>query len=319
MLVGVGKEELSLGQNYGEGMKELDAKSIEDFMGFMGYGVPHDPLVAVVRSDGMRGGAFEEHRVNYGFYALFLKNTKCCVINYGRTEYDYDEGAITSFAPGQTVTVSPVAGSRPSSVGLLFHPDLLHGTELEGRMREYGYFAYSSSEALHPSAEERAKVLDCLEAIEEEAGREHDRVSRRIIVGHIEVLLDYCLRFYERQFASRETLNRDAVSRFEVLLDRYFDEGRAESEGLPTVSYFADKICLTANYFGDMVKRQTGLNPKELINRKVVALAKSRIVEPRATVKGTAYSLGFQYPQHFVRFFKKETGLTPTEYANSVG
>ncbi len=299
-------------------MEVLDAKCIEQLTDFLGYPKPVSPLVAVVRSETMTKQEFDAYTMNYGFYALFLKNTKCCVINYGRTEYDYDEGAITSFAPGQTVSFSPVPGARPSSIGLLFHPDLLHGTELEKRMSEYGFFSYSSTEALHPSAEERTKINDCLLAIEQELSHEPDRLSQRLIVSHIEVLLNYCLRFYERQFDSRKVLNLNALSKFETLLDEYFTDGRAETEGLPTVGYFADKICLTPNYFGDMVKRQTGLNPKELINRKVVSLAKSKIVEPKATVKETAFSLGFQYPQHFVRFFKKETGLTPTEYAHSV-
>ena len=186
-------------------------------------------------------------------------------------------------------------------------------------MGEYGFFSYSSAEALHPSAEERAAIEECIGSVEQELAHEPDRLSRRLIVAHIEVLLNYCLRFYERQFDSRKSLNHDAVAKFETLLDGYFSDGMAEREGLPTVGYFADKICLTPNYFGDMVKRETGLNPKELINRKVVSLAKSRIVTPNATVKETAFSLGFQYPQHFVRFFKKETGMTPSEYVRSVG
>lgn len=297
-------------------MLAIDATRIGQYTDFLGLPKTADPLVGVMRFDGK--GIEETCAITFGFYAIFLKDTKGCVINYGKTEYDYDEGTITSFAPGQTVTFRPVEGVQPRGVALLFHPDVLHGSPLAGKMGEYGFFAYSSSEALHTSADERGAVEACLGGIERELGAGRDRLSRRLVVGHIEVLLNYCLRFYERQFDSRAALGRDAVARFENLLDRYFDEGRAEAGGLPTVSYFADKICLSPNYFGDMVKRQTGLNPKELINRKVVTLAKSRIAEPHATVKETAFSLGFQYPQHFVRFFKKETGLTPSEYAHTV-
>ncbi len=299
-------------------MNVIDASSIGQYVDY--FGLPHspDPLVSVVRF-GQRMAHTEGYSMNFGFYTIFLKNNKGCVVNYGRTEYDYDEGSIVSFAPGQTVSFASVNGVTPSSVGLLFHPDLLNGTQLGSRMGEYGFFSYSSAEALHPSAEERVAIEECIGRVEQELAHEPDRLSRRLIVAHIEVLLNYCLRFYERQFDSRKSLNHDAVAKFETLLDGYFSDGMAEREGLPTVGYFADKICLTPNYFGDMVKRETGLNPKELINRKVVSLAKSRIVAPNATVKETAFSLGFQYPQHFVRFFKKETGLTPSEYVRSVG
>lgn len=291
--------------------------TVAQYCDVFGQPQPVSPLVCVAHSPSK--DRTEAMTLNLGLYQVFVKENKGCVLTYGRTAYDYDEGAIVCFAPGQTISTSPIPGVTPKATGLIFSPDLIAGTQLERQMSDFGFFSYSSNEALHPSVEERQAVLACMAQIEAELSHESDRLSRRLIVSHIEVLLNYCLRFYERQFDSRKELNHSAISKFEHLLDGYFDEGRAETDGLPTVSYFADKICLTANYFGDMVKRETGIGPKELINRKVVTLAKSRMLEPNATVKETAFSLGFQYPQHFVRFFKKETGLTPSEYVRSVG
>ncbi len=292
-------------------------KTVAQYCDVFGLSQPVSPLVCVAHFPSKDKN--EAMTLNLGLYQIFVKENKGCVLTYGRTAYDYDEGAIVSCAPWQTISTSPIPGVTPKATGLIFSPDLIAGTQLERQMSDFGFFSYSSNEALHPSVEERQAVLACMAQIEAELSHEPDRLSRRLIVSHIEVLLNYCLRFYERQFDSRKELNHSAISKFEHLLDGYFDEGRAETDGLPTVSYFADKVCLTANYFGDMVKRETGIGPKELINRKVVTLAKSRMLEPNATVKETAFSLGFQYPQHFVRFFKKETGLTPSEYVRSVG
>ena len=299
-------------------MEIRELPTIEQYNDFFGYPKPVYPQADVVKT-GIHPYPPEERTVNLGFYSIFVKQNKGCYLSYGRTEYDYDEGTIVCTGPNQTITSRPVPGMAPSCVGLLFSPELIAGTQLEKQMSDFGFFSYSSNEALHPSPEEREAILCCMEMIKDELRRPMDKVSRRLIVSHVEVLLNYCLRFYERQFASRSELNRNAVSRFEDLLDEYFKDGKPEENGLPTVSYFADKICLTPNYFGDMVKRETGIGPKELINRKVLAIAKSRMLAPDATVKETALSLGFQYPQHFVRFFKKETGLTPSEVIRTTG
>lgn len=297
-------------------MEVKNLRTIAQYNEEYGLPAPKFPLADILRINS-RPADTEERTVNMGFYSIFLKHNKGCELSYGRTPYDYDEGSIVSHAPNQTITSRPVPGVTPQATALLFSPELIAGTHLEKQMSDFGFFSYSSNEALHPSTEERESIMRCMDMIEEEVGRPADKVSRRIIVSHIEVLLNYCLRFYERQFATRTVLNRSAVSKFEELLNGYFANGQAEADGLPTVGYFADKICLSPNYFGDMVKRETGFAPKELINRKVLTLAKSLLLEPAATVKSTALSLGFQYPQHFIRFFKKEMGLTPSEFVKS--
>ena len=200
------------------------------------------------------------------------------------------------------------------SVGLLFHPDFIRGTSLGRKIRKYTFFSYEANEALHLSEEERMIVLDCLKKIEMELRHAIDKHSKGLIATNIELLLDYCMRFYERQFVTREDLNLDALARFERLLDDYLSEGVAAREGLPSVRYFADKICLSPNYFGDLVKKETGKSAQEYIQLKMIDAAKESLLDPDKTIGQVAGELGFQYPQHFVRFFRRYAGCTPNQY-----
>ena len=202
---------------------------------------------------------------------------------------------------------------------MVFHPDLLRGTSLGKNIKKYTFFSYEVNEALHLSEEERSIVMDCLKIIRMELEHGVDKHSKTLLVNHIELLLNYCMRFYERQFITRGKTNRDVLTRFENLLDEYFESTLAEQDGLPTVKYFADKLCLSSNYFGDMFKKETGKSPQEYIQEKVIELAKERISGTADTVSQIAYSLGFQYPQHFCRLFKKRVGYTPSEYRAQIG
>ena len=254
-------------------------------------------------------------QMNYGLYALYLKCTKACALRYGRRNYDYQEGTIVSFAPGQVVQVDMMDEElQPEVYGLLFHPDLIHGTSLGKNIRRYSFFSYSSNEALHLSEQEKGIFLDGLRRIELELEHGSDRLSKTLISMNIELLLNYCMRFYERQFVTRDVPENDELSRFEQLLDEYFQSGKAERDGLPSVRYFADKICLSPNYFGDMIKKETGKSPQEHIQEKIIDLAKEQIMGTGGTISQIAYSLGFQYPQHLSRMFKKKVGCTPNEY-----
>ena len=259
-------------------------------------------------------------RFNYGIYALYLKLEKACDIKYGRQTYDYQEGTIVCFAPGQTAETNPTTDKvQVNAHGILFHPDLLRGTSLGKSIKKYTFFSYEVNEALHLSEEERSIVMDCLKIIRMELEHGVDKHSKTLLVNHIELLLNYCMRFYERQFITRGKTNRDVLTRFENLLDEYFESTLAEQDGLPTVKYFADKLCLSSNYFGDMFKKETGKSPQEYIQEKVIELAKERISDTADTVSQIAYSLGFQYPQHFCRLFKKRVGYTPSEYRAQIG
>lgn len=290
----------------------INLKSIDQYNRLYGLETLH-PLVAVV--DLKNATTYPTHfTLNYGVYALFLKQTRCGDLRYGRQPYDYQEGTVTSFAPGQVVEVKMEEGTRPLAQGLLFHPDLIRGTSLGREIKRYSFFSYASNEALHLSDEEKQIYLDCLSNIQAELQHPIDKHSRRLIVRNIELLLDYCMRFYERQFITRTTANKDVLTKFEEELDWYFQSQLPQEQGLPTVKYFADRACLSSNYFGDLVKKETGRTAQEYIQDKLINIAKEEILSQTRNVSEIAYRLGFQYPQHFTRIFKKRVGCTPGEY-----
>ena len=250
-----------------------------------------------------------------GFYSLFIKKTTGCKINYGKTSYDFDDETVVSFAPGQTVGIHRLEdGPAPEAVGLLFHPDFLLRTPLGHKIKQYTFFSYASNEALHLSTEERLILQDYMDKIARELQHPIDKFSKSLIISNIEVMLNYCMRFYERQFVTREELNHNALGKFEQLIDEYLDSGRGAIYGIPTVKYFADKICLSSNYFGDLVKQETGKTAQEYIQLKMINYAKNSLLNPALSTKQIAELLGFQHSQHFIRFFKKQTGSTPREY-----
>ena len=286
--------------------------TVDAYNQMFGFTTQH-PLVAVVdMADATR---LPSHfTMNYGLYALFLKQTRCGDIRYGRQTYDYQEGTVTSFAPGQVVEVNMDPNLKPKAIGLIFHPDLIRGTSLGHNIKNYSFFDYSSTEALHLSDEEKALIRGCLDMIRTELSRPIDKFSKRLISRNIELLLDYCMRFYTRQFETRTVANHSVLSRFETLLDEYFAERRTLTEGLPSVKYFADKICLSPNYFGDLVKKETGKTAQEYIQDKIITLAKEMILSTDKTINEISFELGYQYSQHFNRIFKKNVGQTPNEY-----
>ena len=294
-------------------MKEvIKLDTVDQYNQFFGLETLH-PLVSVV--DLSEATKFPTHfTMNYGIYALFLKKVKCGDIRYGRQIYDYQEGTVASFAPGQVVETEMQQGVKPSAHGLLFHPDLIKGTSLGQDIKQYSFFSYASAEALHLSEEEKGIFMDCLEKIEMELQHPIDKHSKRLISRNIELLLDYCMRFYERQFITRSESNKSVLVKFEALLDDYFQSDKPQTDGLPSVKYFADKVFLSPNYFGDLIKKETGKSAQEYIQTRMIDLAKEMIAGTEKTVSQIAYELGFQYSQHFNRIFKKNVGYTPGEY-----
>ena len=294
-------------------MKEvIKLDTVDQYNQFFGLETLH-PLVSVV--DLSEATKFPTHfTMNYGIYALFLKKVKCGDIRYGRQIYDYQEGTVTSFAPGQVVETEMQQGVKPSAHGLLFHPDLVKGTSLGQDIKQYSFFSYASAEALHLSEEEKGIFMDCLEKIEMELQHPIDKHSKRLISRNIELLLDYCMRFYERQFITRSESNKSVLVKFEALLDDYFQSDKPQTDGLPSVKYFADKVFLSPNYFGDLIKKETGKSAQEYIQTRMIDMAKEMIAGTEKTVSQIAYELGFQYSQHFNRIFKKNVGYTPGEY-----
>ena len=292
-------------------MEEIFINTIQDFNDYQGVETLH-PLVSVVHVENTEH--IKECVMHYGVYAIYLKENKGCKLSYGRTPYDFDEMTVTSFAPGQVVKVEPNPDVPFAKfTALVFHPDILNRTALGRQINRYEFFGYSSTEALHLSAQEVEVFQGVIAMIEQELHRAIDKHTRELIVSNIELLLNYCLRFYDRQFITREEINHGVVIKFLTLLDEYMND-KVKYEGLPTVAYFADKCCLSNGYFGTLVKTETGRTAKDLINDCVLAKAKELLQSETITITEVSQRIGFEYPQHFVRFFKSLTGKTPSQW-----
>ena len=294
-------------------MEEVFLNTVQDFNDYQGVETLH-PLVSVVHVENTEH--IQECVMHYGLYAIYLKENKGCKLSYGRTPYDFDEMTVTSFAPGQVVKVEPNPDVPFAKfTALVFHPDILNRTALGRHINRYEFFGYSSTEALHLSAQEVEVFRGVLTMIEQELHRAIDKHTRELIVSNIELLLNYCLRFYDRQFITREEINHSVVKKFIELLDDYIAT-KALRVGLPTVAYFADKCCLSSGYFGNLVRVETGRTAKDIIADHVLAYAKQLLNDEALTITMISNRLGFEYPQHFVRFFKSHTGKTPSAYRN---
>jgi AraC-like DNA-binding protein len=271
------------------------------------------PLVSVV--DMSKASPRKAASIYFGFYTIFLKEVKCGDLRYGKNTYDYQEGTLVFIAPGQVVTVvNPGEPYQPKGYALVFHPDLIHGTSLGKHVQDYTFFGYQSSEALHVSERERKIVMDCLSKIEYELEHAIDKHSKKLIVDNIELFLNYCVRFYDRQFITRDNVHKGILERFENLLNEYFQTDKPQTVGLPSVSWCASELNLSANYFGDLMKKETGKTAQDFIQSKVIDVAKEKIFDQTKSVSEIAYELGFKYPQHFTRLFKQKTGMSPNEY-----
>jgi AraC family transcriptional regulator, transcriptional activator of pobA len=273
------------------------------------------PLVSVV--DLSKADPRQLRRMSYGFYTVFLKQVKCGDLRYGCSTYDYEEGTLVFLAPGQVIGSNGEDFYQPQGLALVFHPDLIHGTSLARNMGEYTFFSYAANEALHLSERERQIILDCFSKIQFELEHGVDKHSKKLIVTNIELFLNYCVRFYDRQFITRDIVHKGILERFEALLNDYFTSDKTETIGLPSVAYCAGELHLSANYFGDLVKKETGKSAHEYIQMKLMDVAKERISDKRKSISEVAFSLGFKYPQHFSRVFRQLAGLTPQEFRNS--
>ncbi|KAA0992438.1 helix-turn-helix domain-containing protein [Dyadobacter aurulentus] len=290
----------------------LRFNSIREYNAFNNHET-HHPLVSIV--DLSKADPRESRRMAYEFYVVFLKKIYCGDLRYGLDNYDYEEGTLVFLAPGQAIGENnPENVYQPMGTALIFHPDLLNGTVLGRHMSDYTFFSYEVNEALHLSEKERQIVQDCFAKIEYETTQRIDKHSKKLISANIELFLDYCVRFYDRQFLTRDVVNKGILEKFEALLNEYFHSEKPQSLGLPSVSYCADQLHLSANYFGDMIKKETGKSAQEYIQMKIINMAKERIFDLDKSVSEIAYELGFRYPQHFSRLFKQRVGQTPNEY-----
>jgi AraC family transcriptional regulator, transcriptional activator of pobA len=254
-------------------------------------------------------------KLTLNFYAIIIKETRCGDIRYGNKYYDYDEGSLVFFGPNQIIVNEPEGElHQPYGIALIFHPDIIKGTNLGKLIHEYTFFGYQSNEALHLSEKEREIVNNCFENIASEIGQNIDRHSKNLIVANLELLLKYCSRFYDRQFITRENANHGIIEQFETLLNEYIFGEKLKAEGLPSVAYFANELHISPNYFGDLIKKETGKSALDFIHLKLLDIAKEKVLDTTKSISEVAFELGFKYPQHFTRLFKQKVGISPNEY-----
>lgn len=294
--------------------KILNVNKTSDYSGYHGVTDLH-PLISVI--DFSEISPIRHSLNRYGVYGVFVQEDNDLDLTYGCGRYDYRDGSLICVAPGQ-IGGKEDNGERASIGGwaLLFHPDLIHGTQLEKEIRHYSFFDYSVNEALHMNEKEHDIVVAIFKRIKSEISDPHDNFQNDILVGYISLLLKYCQRFYNRQFITRKLSNNDILSRFDSFLNGYFAESRQMKDGLPTVNICAEYLCLSTNYFSDLIKKMTGESAGRHIRQFIIRQIKNELASG-LTVAEVAYKLGFEYPAHLSRMFKKETGMTPTDYIQS--
>nr|WP_321454001.1 helix-turn-helix domain-containing protein [uncultured Carboxylicivirga sp.] len=295
-------------------------KTVTEYNNMIGQETLH-PLISVIDFEKLKAPdcsdtVFPYDKSQMTAYAIFLKDIKCGNVKYGLKEYDYEEGTLMFIGPEQVfaIDLEEERAVMPTGRAIIFHPDLLLGTALGRNMKEYTFFSYEVNEALHLSASERQIINECLNNIDYELKHSIDKHSKTLIVSYLELFLNYCQRFYDRQFITRNHVNKDILSRFEQVINNYFKSEKPLEEGLPSVSYCADKLFLSPNYLGDLLKKETGKSAQEHIQLKVIEVAKQKIFDASKTINEIAYELGFKHPQHFARMFKKKVGVSPNEY-----
>ena len=279
---------------------------------------PKHPLVSVIDFEEIKCFDDESLRsVSYNFYCVAIKKNFEGKMKYGQQYYDFDEGVMTFFSPMQVVTTEIVDDLKLSGYWLVVHPDFIRNYPLGKAIKEYGYFSYAANEALHLSNDEEKAVMAIMQNIEQEYRSIIDNFSQDVIVSHIELLLNYCNRFYNRQFITRRTASNDLLIKLESILSDYFNGGQMQELGLPTVQYISGLLNVSADYLSDMLRNLTGQSTQQHIHNHLIERAKEMLTTTNLSVSEIAYQFGFEYPQSFSKLFKTKTKLSPLEFRQS--
>jgi AraC-like DNA-binding protein len=278
----------------------------------------HHPLVGVVDFSEVNQQRDCELTITADYYSIMFKNYPSNKIKYGRKVIDFQNGSLICMAPNQVIEIDAEeqASENIQGWGLFFHPDLIRATSLNDKIKDYSFFSYEASEALHLSEKERQILEECVSKIAAELKENTDVHSQTIIVSTIELLLSYCTRFYGRQFITRKSSNSSVVVQLENLLSGYFNGYDTEGKGLPTVKFLSDQVHLSPGYLSDLLKKETGKSAQDHIHFYLIEEAKRTLINTDKSVAEVAYALGFDYPQYFNKLFKQKTGKTPIEYRN---
>ncbi|MDO6739218.1 AraC family transcriptional regulator [Wenyingzhuangia sp. 2_MG-2023] len=303
-------------------MKEIIyIDSITKLHEFFGMEKPKHPLITVMRvANKLEEIELEKFRYSLGLYHISLKDTcPFTISNYGRNSYDFEEGSMMFMAPNQILEFEKQqVNKQDTGWSIVFHPDLIRKSELGKRIDQYSFFSYASNEALHLSDDERIVATEILHKIEREFNSNIDAHSQTIIISNLELLLNYCVRFYDRQFYTRTNLNKDIASQFEQLLKEYYQNNKQLSLGIPMVQYCGEMMKMSPKYLSDLLRKETGKGTQEHIHQYIIEKAKNKLLNSKESASEIAYSLGFEYPQYFSKMFKKKTSLSPKEFRQSL-
>ncbi len=279
---------------------------------------PKHPLIAVIDFSKMeKHEKVEEIKLTCGFYSVMFKNHCANKLKYGKEYYDFQEGTLMCIAPNQIITIENDANSENADIvgwGLFFHPDLIRGTSLGNKIKEYTFFSYEVNEALHLSDKEKQTLWDCVYKLENELSENIDLHSQTLITSNIELLLNYCARYYDRQFITRKKVNTNLLRKFETILNSYFNSNDQQYKKLPSVKYFAELLFLSPNYLSDLLKKETGKTAQEYLHYYLIEEAKNNLLNTNDPINEIAFNLGFEYPQYFSKLFKSKTGMTPLAF-----
>lgn len=299
-----------------ESLKILN--SISQLHTLLKLGKPAHPLVSVINVADVDMSKVElAEPVVFNFYVINFKQKCEGKLRYGQHYYDFDEGVITFVAPKQRVNAEVSENEKLEGYMLVIHPDFLHGHPLSKTIKEYGYFSYAVNEALHLSAKEEKSIIGLLKNLQDEIDSNIDNYTQGVAISHLELLLNYSNRFYNRQFITRKKVSNDLLEKFENLLNTCFKEEESVLNGLPSVQYFAEQLFVSSNYLNDMLKQLTGQTTQQHIQSHVIEKAKELLSTTKLSVGEIAYQLGFEYPQSFNKLFKNKTNVTPLQFRQS--
>lgn len=288
--------------------------SISSYLEYVQFPAPEHPMLSVLRIDEelMNNSRPNSAPITTDFYLISLKNVVNGELNYGRTKYDFSQGAMGFLSPGQTIQWDEDLQLEEGGFMITFHEDFIRGTSLAQRIKDYSFFSYAVHEALHCSPKEEQIVMNIFETIESEYHNNQDQFSKDILISQLETLLKFSDRFYNRQFIHRQEVSSILLDKFRMALRQHYAAN--EVLDLPNIQAIADQLLVSPRYLSDALKRETGKTSKEHINLFVVEKAKDKLLGSNDTISQIAYDLGFEYPQHFSKMFKKQTQMSPKEY-----
>jgi len=297
----------------------IHLSTISDLISLLQCGQTYHPLIAIIDFGNVGQHITAETKISTDFYSIMCKKTCNQQIRYGKNSFDFNEGSLICISPKQVITIdgSDEANESMKGWGLFFHPDLIRDSMLGSIMKEYTFFTYEMSEALHLSEKEESILKELIEHIQQELTDNFDDFSHHIIISTINLLLQYCQRFYGRQFITRKHTHSDILTSIESVLRDYLQSDELQEQGLPTVSFLAEKVFLSPGYLSDLLKKEIGMNAQDFIHYHIIEEAKQSLRNSTMSISELSHALGFEYPQYFSKLFKKKTGVSPITYRSS--